>query len=135
MAVNTTPIFIKSALTTPVSFSTTNTDLTGASGSFTTVVTAGSDGAKVDGISFMATGLVINTYIYIWHNTGGTRRLVGWVKVDAQDSGPNNEHPPWSGLWINPDKGPLASGDKFDVAAYSGSAVYHARALGGSLTA
>lgn len=138
MAVTATPVFPQTPFDGPVSFSGVCTDFTGATtGSLTTVVTAGANGAQVKGILFNAVGTVAApTQILIFHDDGGTRRLYGTVLVapPGGSQAPTNDVPPYSVYWANPN--PILSlnnGDKFDCAQYSGTTVWHAVIIGGHL--
>lgn len=77
MAANTTPVFTLTGFGSPASMTQVNTDITGQTGSFTTIVTAGSNGARVKGIVFVGVTATQATRINIWHNNGGTLRKVG----------------------------------------------------------
>lgn len=116
----------------PVSFSTANADVTGASGSFTTVVTGGTGGSLVSGIAVRAvTNTRSGTILYIFHNSGGTRRNVGHIVV-TPNIRPDGSTGCWEGTWTNPlGANPLKSGDKYDIAPYSGTTTYVAYAIGG----
>lgn len=117
----------------PVTFSTPNPDITGASGSFTTVVTGDASGSIVSSILFRAVTRTPEegTLIMIYYNTGAARRNVGAVRVE-----PGRQHSEqgdvWSALWIPPQPY-LPNGDSYDVAPISGSTVYHAIAAGGDI--
>ena len=119
---------------TPVTFTTPNADVTGASGSFTTVVTGGASGSIVTSIYVRAvTPTRTGTVLYIFYNSGGTRRNVGHIVV-TPDVTPNGAGGCWEGVWNNPNgSNVLKNGDKFDIAPYDGSVTYVAYAIGGDI--
>jgi hypothetical protein len=84
MAANTTPIFIKKGNFTPARIAVANTASDG-SGTIETLVTAGADGTRVDGVRFInsqaslsaASGKVFR--IFLSNTLGVNFRLVGEV--------------------------------------------------------
>lgn len=122
-----------SAPTAPVSFSTPNNDLSGATSTgMTTVVQGGTNGSMVREIVVRAITHTRNgTLIYVFHNTGGTRTNVGHIVVSPSIN-PSQGHEPWEGRWVNPNaEFFLKSGDKFDLVARDGTTTYIAWAIGG----
>ena len=88
MAANTTPIFIKQGNFTPGRIAAANTASDG-SGSLVTVVTATTDGTRVDGVRFInsqATAAASGAKVLrmFLSDTGGTNyRLIGEVAMGA----------------------------------------------------
>lgn len=116
----------------PVTFNTANPDLTGATGSFTTVVTGGASGSVVTSIVFRAlTSTKRGTLIHIYWNDAGTRRNVGSVTIPPNLQ-PNGQVVPFEVTWICK-RGFLLNGDKYDVAPQDGDCVYVSYAVGGDL--
>ena len=126
------PVYVASALSNPVSFATVNADVSGASGSFSTVVTAGAGGARVVSIIVRAVNSTAGgTILYLFHNSGGTRRNIGHIVVPANVDPAGGRTPCWEGIWFNPNAdGFLASGDSIDICAHGGKTTYHAWAIG-----
>ena len=88
MAANTTPIFIKQGNFTPARIAAANTASDG-SGSLVTLVTAVTDGTRVDGVRFInsqataaASGLKI-LRIFLSDTGGANPRLIGEVSMAA----------------------------------------------------
>lgn len=83
MAANTTPIFVKQGNFTPARITSANSNNSGATGTLFDVVTATTDGTRVDGIRFINAGTALvasaNTRINIFHTTGATIRIIGQV--------------------------------------------------------
>jgi hypothetical protein len=88
MAANTTPIFTKQGNFTPARIAAANTASDG-SGALVTVVTAGADGTRVDGVRFMnsqATAAAAGAKVWriFLSDTGGTNfRIIGEVIAAA----------------------------------------------------
>lgn len=86
MAANTTPIFVLTGNLQPAKIQTFNTDNSG-SGTLVTLVTAGSNGTRVDGIRFNNSGASTTastaTRINIFLTSGANIRLVGQVLFPA----------------------------------------------------
>jgi hypothetical protein len=88
MAANTTPIFILSGNYLPGRIAAANTASDG-SGALVTIVTAGSNGARVDGVRFInsqatAAAAAAKVFRIFLSDTGGTNfRLVGEVIAGA----------------------------------------------------
>jgi hypothetical protein len=88
MAANTTPIFVLSGNFTPGRIAAANTASDG-SGALVTIVTAGSNGARVDGVRFInsqatAAAAAAKVFRIFLSDTGGTNfRLVGEVIAAA----------------------------------------------------
>lgn len=88
MAANTTPIFIKQGNFTPGRIAAANTASDG-SGALVTVVTAGADGTRVDGIRFInsqatAAAAAAKVWRIFLSDTGGTNfRIIGEVIAAA----------------------------------------------------
>lgn len=88
MAANTTPIFIKQGEFTPGRIAAANTASDG-SGALVTVVTAGADGTRVDGIRFInsqatAAAAAAKVWRIFLSDTGGTNfRIIGEVIAAA----------------------------------------------------
>jgi hypothetical protein len=88
MAANTTPIFVLSGNFTPGRIAAANTASDG-SGALVTIVTAGSNGARVDGVRFInsqatAAAAAAKVWRIFLSDTGGTNfRLVGEVIAAA----------------------------------------------------
>jgi hypothetical protein len=87
MAANTTPIFIKQGNLTPVRIITANSNNSGSTGTLYDVVTATTDGTRVDGIRFINAGTALvasaATRINIFNTVGATIRIVGQVLMPA----------------------------------------------------
>ena len=88
MAANTTPIFVKQGEFTPGRIAAANTASDG-SGALVTVVTAGADGTRVDGVRFMnsqatAAAAAAKVWRIFLSDTGGTNfRIIGEVIAAA----------------------------------------------------
>jgi hypothetical protein len=88
MAANTSPIFINSGNFTPAVITVANTASDG-SGTLVTIVTAGVDGTRVDGVRFRnsQTAAAISTAmvhrIYLTDTGGSNPRLIGEVATPA----------------------------------------------------
>lgn len=88
MAANTTPIFIKQGEFTPGRIAAANTASDG-SGALVTVVTAGADGTRVDGVRFInsqatAAAAAAKVWRIFLSDTGGTNfRIIGEVIAAA----------------------------------------------------
>lgn len=88
MAANTSPIFLLTGNFTPARIAAANTASDG-SGALVTVVTAGTDGSRVDGVRFrnsQATAALSSAMVFriFLSDTGGANyRLVGEVAVTA----------------------------------------------------
>lgn len=86
MPQNTSPIFVLTGNLQPAKIQTFNTDNSG-SGTLVTLVTAGSNGTRVDGIRFNNAGSSTTastaTRINIFITTGATVRLIGQVLFPA----------------------------------------------------
>jgi hypothetical protein len=84
MAANTTPIFIKQGNFTPARIAAANTASDG-SGALVTLVTAGADGTRVDGVRFInsqatAAAAAAKVWRIFLSDTGGTNfRIIGEV--------------------------------------------------------
>lgn len=87
MPANTTPIFVKQGNFTPARIAAANSDNSGASGALVDVVTATTDGTRVDSIRFINSGTALvasaATRINIFHTVGATIRNVGQVLMPA----------------------------------------------------
>jgi hypothetical protein len=129
---NTAPVFKKTGFGIGASVSTASTTLTGASA--TDVVTAGSAGAIFEGATVLCVSSAgpIDTYIYFYHDVGGTKRLIGRLRVFAV--APTNETPAFEATF-RPASGPflMESGDKIAAMPYSGSSTYHITPFGGDM--
>lgn len=83
---NNKPIFIKQGNLTPARIAAANTASDG-SGSLVTVVTATTDGTRVDGVRFrnsQASASASSAMVHrVFHDVGGTIRLVGEVATAA----------------------------------------------------
>jgi hypothetical protein len=86
MPVNTTPIFVLTGNLQPSRIAAANTDNSGG-GTLVTLVTAGSNGSRVDGIRFNNSGATTTastaTRINMFVVNGATIRLVGQVLFPA----------------------------------------------------
>lgn len=88
MAANTTPIFLRQGNFTPARIAAANTASDG-SGSLVTLVTAATDGTRVDGVRFInsqvtAAAAGAKVFRIFLSNTGGTNhRLIGEVAAAA----------------------------------------------------
>lgn len=76
--------------------STANTNRDGT-GTLADLLTAGSSGSLVNGVTFHATGTVADGMIRIFHYDGTNNRLIGELKVTAATPDANVEA--WSGEW------------------------------------
>lgn len=117
----------------PVSFSTPNSDLTGSTSTgMTTVVTGGTNDSIVVGIRFVAiTSTGAGTFLNIFYNDSGTRKLVGQLAVPPNIE-PDSDTECWTGTWNNPNaSGFLAASDAFDVVPMTGGCTFVAWAIGG----
>lgn len=88
MAANTIPIFIKQGNFTPARIAAANTANDG-SGTLVTLVTAGTDGTRVDGVRFRnaqatnAASSAMTFNIYLSDTGGANYRLIGEVAMGA----------------------------------------------------
>jgi hypothetical protein len=132
MALTFTPPFIQTAFGSPASISTAVTDRTGATAG-TTVVTGGTNGSRVTGIRFTATGITSEGYMLIFHLSGATRRFIGEIPIAAWT--PTAQTPAWTGEWTNPNTNPmnLVNGDIIQAAPTTNpsSTAFHAQPIGG----
>lgn len=117
----------------PVTFSTAQPDITGATATgITDVVTGGASGSLVTGIVFRAlTSTDRGTKLHVYHLAGSTRRNIGHLVVPPGRQ-PSDAEGPWQAVWTNPGVA-LLSGDKLQAAPESGETVYVAFAAGGDL--
>lgn len=86
MAKNTNPIFVSQGNFTPARIAAANTASDG-SGALVTLVTGSADGTRVDGVRFRNSAAAATTSSAmqhrIFHNVGGTIRLIGEVATPA----------------------------------------------------
>lgn len=133
MAANIAEIFVLTGFGSPASVATVNADPTGATGSFSTVVTGGINGSLVTGLLIRAvTDTAAGTVLNIFHTSSSTHRNIGSVVI------PGGTNPALAGVvpfeiqWTNPNGAfPLKSGDKIEAAQISGSTTFHIMPLGG----
>jgi len=84
MPANTNPIFTLTPQFTPVSLAAADTGMgTSAPTNKATVVTGGTNGTRVDGISFVANAQSANAIIRVFYLVSTTYYLVGEVSVTA----------------------------------------------------
>lgn len=132
MAANTAQIYPLTGIGPPVSVTAVNADITGASGSLTTIVTFGTNGTQIGSIRFRAlsnTGAGVT--IHIFYTSGGSHLNVGSVQIPPGiDPGQPDTLPPES-LWSNPAFGfPMKAGDKFEAAMTTSGPTVVAWAIG-----
>ncbi len=111
MAANTSPIFTLTPNCKTVTGGTANTSRTTFATGYDTI-TGGTNGTRVEGIAFQASGTTTAGVLRIWHRiSGGSDLLIGELLVTAIT--PSTTVAAWSGLWT-PQKGPfvLSAADK-----------------------
>lgn len=131
MAANTNPIFILTGFGSPATVSTVNADVTGASGSFDTVITGGTNGSLVTAIIFRAvTNTAGGTQINIFHKSSTTYRNIGRVVVPGGIDPSKGQE--LEIQWTNANGAyPLKASDSIVAAQMNGTTVFHARPIGG----
>lgn len=129
MSENSAPTFIRPKNSTShATVSVANTNRDGVTGSYTTVWTAGADGAEVEMVRAVAIGNTTAGVIRIWSNVGGTRRLVKEMLVTAITPGVATEV--WTGEYIPDKRWRMPAGATVDVSTHIGES-FHVHVNGG----
>lgn len=131
MALNTAPIFSGAPVVGHARISTANTNRDGT-GTVATLVTAGSDGTRVDRVNVCATVTTTAGMVRLFQYDGTNYRLVKEIPVTAVTVGAST--PGFTTEWVRVDGLPVAdlpsgsslvvsthNAEQFDVVAYGGS--------------
>jgi hypothetical protein len=124
----TIPIFIASAFAAPcATVDAIDSDDTGG-GTYDSIITGAP--SQVTGIAFIAISPTIECELLIFHDDGSNVKLIDVVRI--YQSNPAEFR--WKFTWY-PEGGPmlLAASDEIQASMTRGSAVLHARAIGGNL--